>query len=177
MVRFTSGRRDSPTQAARPALENARHTYIMKRARHRVLPALVLGAALTWSAGYADPPAAKPADSQPDAEFLEFLGSVDSASEADDGSWMEYLAQADIDKAAKKASPPGQSANQGASQSDKPAATDDRPPAASRPAAPRDDRPPTASRPATSDRPSSVPADKLESDAKQGASKVKPDGQ
>jgi len=107
-----------------------------------VLPALVLGAALTWGTGLADPPA-KSAGPQPDAEFLEFLGSVDSASETDDGSWMEYLAQADIDKAAKKASPPAQSA--------KPA--------------PRDDRP------------ASTPAEKLGSDAKQGASKVKPDGQ
>jgi hypothetical protein len=127
---------------------------------------LALGAALTWGAGYADPPA-KPAGPQPDAEFLEFLGSVDSASEADDGSWMEYLAQADIDKASKKASPPSQKANEDAKQGANPLP---------KPAA-RDDRPPTASRPPTSDQPNSVPADKLGSDAKQGASKVKPDGQ
>jgi hypothetical protein len=130
-----------------------------------MLPALALGAALTWGTGLADPPA-KPAGAQPDAEFLEFLGSVDSASETDDGSWMEYLAQADIDKASKKANPP---ATAGADPSAKPAA--------------RDDRPPTATQPATGDRPNPVPADKLApvdklgSDAKQGASKVKPDGQ
>jgi hypothetical protein len=141
-----------------------------------MLPALALGAALTWGTGFADPPA-KPAGAQPDAEFLEFLGSVDSASEADDGSWMEYLAQADIDKASKKANPPSQrvddrvneAATAGADPSAKPAV--------------RDDRPPTATQPATGDRPNSVPADKLApvdklgSDAKQGASKVKPDGQ
>ena len=87
----------------------------MKSTRCSVLPALALGAALTWGAGYADPPA-KPADPQPDAEFLEFLGSVDSASETDDGSWMEYLAQADIEKASKKASPPGQKVDEDANQ-------------------------------------------------------------
>jgi len=131
-----------------------------------VLPALALGAALTWGAVYADPPA-KPAGPQPDAEFLEFLGSVDSSSETDDGSWMEYLAQADIDKAAKKASPPGQKVSADAKPGGNPLA---------KPGA-RDDRPPTASQPAASDQPNSVPADKLGSDAKRGASKVKPDGQ
>ena len=149
-----------------------------------MLPALALGAALTWGAVYADPPA-KPAGPQPDAEFLEFLGSVDSSSETDDGSWMEYLAQADIDKAAKKASPPGQKvsadAKPGGNPLAKPGARDDRsvvegiPRSAS--GATRDDRPPTASQPAASDQPNSVPADKLGSDAKRGASKVKPDGQ
>jgi|SwirhisoilCB1_FD_contig_31_8867981_length_849_multi_3_in_0_out_0_2 hypothetical protein len=133
----------------------------MKSTRCSVLPALALGAALTWGAGYADPPA-KPADPQPDAEFLEFLGSVDSASETDDGSWMEYLAQADIEKASKKASPPGQKVDEDANQVARPAA--------------RDDRPPTASRPPASDQPNPAPADELGSDAKQGASKVKPDG-
>src|SRR5215831_12462366 len=127
MVHFMSGLRGSPNPAeARRPLENTcSSTCIMSRARCCVLPALALGAALTWGTGVADPPA-KPAGSQPDAEFLEFLGSVDSASEAEDGSWMEYLAQADIDKASKKASAPGQSANQSANQgqSGKP---DDRP--------------------------------------------------
>src|SRR5690242_20852382 len=98
-----------------------------------MLPALALGAALTWGTGFADPPA-KPAGPQPDAEFLEFLGSVDSASEADDGSWMEYLAQADIDKAAKKASPPAQSADRNANQSADRSANQSAKPA------PRDDR-------------------------------------
>jgi len=89
------------------------------------------------------------------------------------------LAQADIDKAAKKAKPPDQNPNQSA----KPAAPrDDRSVVEGIPrsanGATRDDRPPTATgQPATGDKPSSVPADKLRSDAKQGASKVKPDGQ
>ena len=141
-----------------------------------MLPALALGAALTWGTGFADPPA-KPAGAQPDAEFLEFLGSVDSASEADDGSWMEYLAQADIDKASKKANPPGQRVDGRVNEAATPGADPNAKPAV------RDDRPPTATQPATGDRPSSVPADKLApagklgSDAKQGASKVKPDGQ
>lgn len=72
-------------------------------------PALVLAlAAAALGAGVvsaADPPK-KPPESLPDADFLEFLGSVDSTADTgtqpDDGSWMEYLAQADIDKAASQ---------------------------------------------------------------------------
>jgi hypothetical protein len=68
----------------------------------------------------ADPPPAKPAE--PDEEFLEFLGTVDSAADVntppDDQSWIDYLSQTDIDraaqdKAAKKASAPGQSGTKG----------------------------------------------------------------
>ena len=43
----------------------------------------------------------KPADPPLDDELLEFLGSVDSASDAvqpDDGTWIEYLSQTDIGK-------------------------------------------------------------------------------
>jgi hypothetical protein len=72
--------------------------------------ALALAAAALGSgAGFADPPT-KPAD--PDEEFLEFLGTVDSTADAntspDDQSWIDYLSQTDIDKAAKKANAPGQ---------------------------------------------------------------------
>lgn len=44
-----------------------------------------------------------------DADLLEFLGSVDSGADsqtaADDGSWIEYLAQTDIGKVAKAPNP------------------------------------------------------------------------
>jgi len=80
-----------------------------------VLSALALAAiALGSGSIYADPPA-KPAD--PDEEFLEFLGTVDSAADAntspDDQSWIDYLSQTDIDKAAKKAKAPGQPGEKG----------------------------------------------------------------
>ena len=75
-----------------------------------LLSALALAAvALGPGSSFADPPA-KPAD--PDEEFLEFLGTVDSTADAntpaDDQSWIDYLSQTDIDKAAKKVSAPGQ---------------------------------------------------------------------
>ncbi len=47
----------------------------------------------------------KKADTPADSDLLEFLGSVDSGADsqtaADDGSWIEYLAQTDIGKVAK----------------------------------------------------------------------------
>ncbi len=68
----------------------------------RVCSALAL-VAVALGAGAAEP--------QPDAELLEFLGTVDSTADAnsqpDDGSWIEYLSQTDIDKAAQKAKQPG----------------------------------------------------------------------
>ena len=86
------------------------------------LTALALAAvALGSGVGFADPPPAKPAD--PDEELLEFLGTVDSATDAntqpDDQSWIDYLSQTDIDgaaasgKAAKKANAPGPSGAKG----------------------------------------------------------------
>ncbi len=83
----------------------------MSRARS-VWTALALAAIACGSgAGFADPPQ-KPAE--PDEELLEFLGTVDSVADAttqpDDGSWIEYLSQTDIDKAAKQAKAPGQPA-------------------------------------------------------------------
>jgi hypothetical protein len=80
-----------------------------------VLSALALAAVALGSGSVCADPPAKPAD--PDEEFLEFLGTVDSAADAntspDDQSWIDYLSQTDIDraalgKAAKKATPPGQ---------------------------------------------------------------------
>ncbi|HEY6924700.1 MAG TPA: hypothetical protein VI653_14600 [Steroidobacteraceae bacterium] len=47
----------------------------------------------------------KPVDPATDDELLEFLGSVDPASDTvqpDDGTWIEYLSQTDIGKVAAK---------------------------------------------------------------------------
>ncbi len=68
------------------------------------LIALVLGA----SAGHADN-SRKTAEPAADEELLEFLGSVDPASDSspsDDGTWIEYLSQTDIGKVAKPAAAP-----------------------------------------------------------------------
>ena len=66
----------------------------------------VAAVALGPSVGFADPPA------EPDEEFLEFLGTVDSTADAntpaDDQSWVDYLSKTDIDKAAKKSNAPAQ---------------------------------------------------------------------
>jgi hypothetical protein len=51
----------------------------------------------------------KPADPAADDELLEFLGSVDPASDTvqpDDGTWIEYLSQTDIGKVAAKPNNP-----------------------------------------------------------------------
>ena len=57
--------------------------------------------------GFADD-TRKPAAPTPDDELLEFLGSVDPASDTahpDDGSWVDYLSQTDIGKVAKPGNP------------------------------------------------------------------------
>jgi hypothetical protein len=71
---------------------------------------LVTQAALVLLCGVAaaaDEP--KQTDPGADAELLEFLGSVDSGADsqatADDGTWIDYLAQTDIGKVAKTADP------------------------------------------------------------------------
>lgn len=80
-----------------------------------VLSALALAAVALGSGSVRADPPAKPAD--PDEEFLEFLGTVDSTADAntspDDQSWIDYLSQTDIDKAAKKAKAPGQPGDKG----------------------------------------------------------------
>ncbi len=66
-------------------------------------------ALLAFVCGTAAAEDAKQPDPAADAELLEFLGSVDSGADsqttADDGSWIEYLAQTDIGKVAKTANP------------------------------------------------------------------------
>jgi len=50
----------------------------------------------------------KPAAPASDDDLLEFLGSVDSAADSvqpDDGSWIDYLSQTDVNKAAKPGNP------------------------------------------------------------------------
>jgi hypothetical protein len=98
-----------------------------RRDEHLIRPSCLVGAlaaaavALGSGPGRADPPAQT---DDPDEEFLEFLGTVDSTSDAnaspDDQSWIDYLSQTDIDRAAlgraaqgqaaKQANDPGQSA-------------------------------------------------------------------
>ena len=107
----------------------------------------VAAVALGPGAGFADPPAKT---AEPDEEFLEFLGTVDSTADAntpaDDQSWIDYLSRTDIEKAAKKSNAPGQ------------------PPSANAPAQPPGAKGPTA--------PAAQGAD-----TKPGAPKVKSDGQ
>ncbi|HUI59546.1 MAG TPA: hypothetical protein VLX90_04960 [Steroidobacteraceae bacterium] len=75
--------------------------------RGRLLLRLVLLAGACGPAVAGDPKTTDPAD----IELLEFLGSVDSGADsqaaADDGSWIDYLAQTDIGKVAKTADPNG----------------------------------------------------------------------
>jgi hypothetical protein len=69
-----------------------------------VTAALAIGAGI----GRADGPSQQSAD-PPDEGLLEFLGSVDSSSDAtqpDDGSWLTYLSQVDLGKAGKAAQAP-----------------------------------------------------------------------
>jgi hypothetical protein len=57
--------------------------------------------------GWADD-AHKPAAPANDDDLLGFLGSVDTASDPkrpDDGSWMDYLSQTDINRVAKPGNP------------------------------------------------------------------------
>jgi hypothetical protein len=69
---------------------------------------LVTQAALALLCGTAAAENPKQADPAADAELLEFLGSVDSGADsqtADDGSWIDYLAQTDIGKVVKTTDP------------------------------------------------------------------------
>lgn len=71
---------------------------------HRIGIAVVTAVLAVGSGvGHADSPPKQGADS-PDESLLEFLGSVDPSTDStqpDDGSWLAYLAQVDIGKAAK----------------------------------------------------------------------------
>jgi hypothetical protein len=78
----------------------------MLNRRYRLVLAFAVLTAGSAGVGLADD-TRKPADPALDDELLEFLGSVDPASDAvpDDGSWIDYLSQTDISKVAKPGNP------------------------------------------------------------------------
>jgi hypothetical protein len=81
----------------------------------------------------------KPADPAADEELLEFLGSVDPASDTvqpDDGTWIEYLSQTDIGKVAKPNNP---TANSPTTIAAKPATPPPPPPKQPAPEAPKNE--------------------------------------
>ena len=90
-----------------------------------VTQALVMQAALALLCGTAVAGDPRKADPEADAELLEFLGSVDSGADsqaaADDGSWIDYLAQTDIGKVAKTANPNDASRTKNATGTQSPA--------------------------------------------------------
>jgi len=75
------------------------------RGAHRIGIAVVTAAlAMGPRAGRAGDPPQQSADAPVDQGLLEFLGSVDPTTDStqpDDGSWLAYLAQTNIGKAAK----------------------------------------------------------------------------
>lgn len=80
------------------------------RSAHRIGIAVVTAAlAMGSGAGRASDPPKQSAEPPVDQGLLEFLGSVDAPADAtqpDDGSWLAYLAQIDIAKAAKASQAP-----------------------------------------------------------------------
>ena len=88
---------------------------------------LVTQAALALLCGTAVAENPKQPDPAADAELLEFLGSVDSGADsqtADDGSWIDYLAQTDIGKLVKTTDPKDASEKQTATEAQPPASGD-----------------------------------------------------
>jgi hypothetical protein len=91
-------------------------------------PSLVLSLAVLAfgaGAGRADN-SQKAVDPALDDELLEFLGSVDPASDAaqpDDGTWIEYLSQTDIGKVVKPAGTPTGAEPKPAASAAKPSAS------------------------------------------------------
>jgi len=76
------------------------------KSRRSLLGLMVAG---IWSLmpvpGWATPPAKAPPRGAPDADLLEFLGSLDSA---EGGAWHDYLENTDLDRLAerRKTAPP-----------------------------------------------------------------------
>jgi hypothetical protein len=69
---------------------------------------MALAGLAVWCAGQADDKPPRPTPPATDAELLEFLGSVDDGADsqaADDGSWIDYLSQADIARVARSGDP------------------------------------------------------------------------
>ena len=98
----------------------------VRQARGIRLPLGLLALAFLWGTATAEDP--KKTDPATDADLLEFLGSVDSGADsqaaADDGSWIDYLAQTDIGKVAKTADPNGVPRKQSATETQPPASGD-----------------------------------------------------
>jgi hypothetical protein len=89
-------------------------------------PLWLAAVACLWGTAVAGDPGPEPAA---DADLLEFLGSVDSGADsqsttADDGSWIEYLAQTDIGKVAKSADGQRDAAKKPAADQPSPASGD-----------------------------------------------------
>ena len=79
---------------------------MLNRLSHWALALVVLTAGP--GVGWADDTAKKPAAPAQDDDILEFLGSVDLASDPvhpDDASWDDYLSQTDINRVAKPGNP------------------------------------------------------------------------
>lgn len=75
----------------------------MRIARRIGIAVVTATLAIGAGVGHAGNPPQQSADS-PDEGLLEFLGSVDPSTDSaqpDDGSWLAYLSQVDIGKAAK----------------------------------------------------------------------------
>ena len=87
----------------------------MRRRCFRVFTPGVLAVTLVLGAvGHAQGarPAATPGPADP--ELLEFLGASDVSADAahpDDGAWMDYLARADLNRAARTPGPPVRAAS------------------------------------------------------------------
>lgn len=95
------------------------------RIAHRIgIAAVTAALAMGWAVGRAGEPAKQSTDPQADLGLLEFLGSGDPSTDSaqpDDGSWVAYLAQINIGKAAKASQAPAQPKPAGAPASgDKP---------------------------------------------------------
>jgi hypothetical protein len=79
---------------------------MLNRLSHWALALVVL--TVGPGVGWADDTAKKPAVPAQDDDILEFLGSVDLASDPvqpDDASWDDYLSQTDINRVAKPGNP------------------------------------------------------------------------
>lgn len=82
------------------------------RVAHRIaIMAVTAVLAMGWAIGRAGEPPKQSTAPQVDPGLLEFLGSGDPSSDSaqpDDGSWLAYLSQVNIGKAAKASQVPAQ---------------------------------------------------------------------
>lgn len=80
------------------------------RIAHRIgIAAVTAALAVGWTVGHAGDPPKQSADPAVGLGLLEFLGSGDPSSDStqpDDGSWVAYLSQVNIAKAARASQTP-----------------------------------------------------------------------